>query len=680
MKTRNQKGILIIIILLLIVVVFGIYKLFDLNFNNSINLSLSEKNWIEDNKNNVIDIAILNNLPVFSKDGEGIYFSFLQYFQDNTELDFNKISYTSKDDIPDTQYIFKVLDSNSVIDDNNLLFYEDNYVILSRNSKKIKNLDNIGKVNIGVLLSEVEVISSYLNNNNITYISVSDINKLIDSFNNDEFNYIVIPKNIYLSTIIENNYYIANFLNGLSKKYVLNLNKDSDRLNSILTKYYTFWIRNFLVEHYNNELFNLYCVIKDINNSEKSSFRSKRYIYGYVDNLPYETNKKDVFVGINSEFLNGFSNFANIEFSYQKYDSVTTLNQAVAKGKVDLIFNYYQFEDIAEKVNTTINSFYGDYVILNHITNDVVVNSLNGLKDNNISALNNTKLINYIEQNTNANINKVDNIKKLIKNKNNLVLIDYNTYDFYKSNIFKNYNIVYKNTADINYNYLVYNNETNNLFYNIYQFYLSGINHEEYRNIGMNNIMINYNKLDWLWLWPYIVLIVILFIIVVIILNKRNKVIKKDDKTKYIDLLTSLKNRYYLSLNLKKWEENKIYPQAVVIIDLNNLKDINDSYGHDEGDHLIKTAANILINNQLSNTDIIRTDGNEFMIYMIGYNENEVISYIKKLNKLLKDLPYEYGASIGYSMIEDDIKMIDDAINEAVLDMITNKETNKNNN
>ena len=47
---------------------------------------------------------------------------------------------------------------------------------------------------------------------------------------------------------------------------------------------------------------------------------------------------------------------------------------------------------------------------------------------------------------------------------------------------------------------------------------------------------------------------------------------------------------------------------------------------------------------------------------------------MRKLYKELNDLPYGFGASLGYSMIEDDIKTIDDAINEAVLEIRTNRE------
>ena len=56
-----------------------------------------------------------------------------------------------------------------------------------------------------------------------------------------------------------------------------------------------------------------------------------------------------------------------------------------------------------------------------------------------------------------------------------------------------------------------------------------------------------------------------------------------------------------------------------------------------------------------------------------GYTQKQITSYIHKLNKELKKLPYEYGAEFGYSMITDDIKTIEDAINEAVEQMKSQK-------
>jgi len=157
--------------------------------------------------------------------------------------------------------------------------------------------------------------------------------------------------------------------------------------------------------------------------------------------------------------------------------------------------------------------------------------------------------------------------------------------------------------------------------------------------------------------------------------KKVKKQIKKEDKLKFVDMLTSLKNRNYLNYNMTRWDKCDIYPQAIIIIDLNNVQYINDNFGHEEGDNVIVNAANILINSQLENSDIIRTDGNEFLVYLVGHKEEETLTYIRKLNKEFKGLTHGFGAAVGYSIIRDGITTIDDAINEATLDMRTNKES-----
>ncbi len=111
-----------------------------------------------------------------------------------------------------------------------------------------------------------------------------------------------------------------------------------------------------------------------------------------------------------------------------------------------------------------------------------------------------------------------------------------------------------------------------------------------------------------------------------------------------------------------------------MIIDLNGIQEINDIYGYKEGDKQIQATANALIKTQLDNSEIMRTDGNEFTVYMVGYNEKQVISYIKKLNKEFKNLPYDKEAAVGFSIIEDDLKLLGDAINEATEKMKENKQ------
>ena len=61
---------------------------------------------------------------------------------------------------------------------------------------------------------------------------------------------------------------------------------------------------------------------------------------------------------------------------------------------------------------------------------------------------------------------------------------------------------------------------------------------------------------------------------------------------RYVDHLTSLKNRHYLNQNYLNWQANKIYPQAIIVININKIGHINDVYGHEEGDSVIKKAMN----------------------------------------------------------------------------------------
>ncbi len=157
--------------------------------------------------------------------------------------------------------------------------------------------------------------------------------------------------------------------------------------------------------------------------------------------------------------------------------------------------------------------------------------------------------------------------------------------------------------------------------------------------------------------------------------KRRKKTFTKNEKIRYIDSLTSLKNRAYLNDTIEKWDSSEVYPQMIVIVDLNNIAYVNDNFGHEEGDKVITEAANILIQTQMPRSEIIRTDGNEFLVYLVGYEEKEVSSYVRKLNKEFKELSHGFGAAIGSSTIHDALKTIDDAINEATLDMKNNKES-----
>lgn len=668
-KKKNKKNIIIIVAALVLLLVVGILVFLRYK-DNKTELSLSDKKWIEDNKKSMIDIYVMNDLPVFSLEEGDIFLSFLDYFEAETGLSLNRVSYSLNSSEPKTNYLFKIIKETDDLGRNDLLFYEDNYVIISKENKKIQDISKLEGYKIGVLTTSMTSISEYLTyDNNLTFTNYGDDVQLLNAFNSNEVNYIIIPKNRYLKEIVTNNYYIVNNLTSLTNKYVLTLSNNNTKLNEIFIKMYNKWYRKNFSRLYSTKMNDFYYKAKNIDEKDKSNFKGKKYIYGYVENIPYEISNTK---GINLEFLNGFEKFAGVEFQYKKYNSIKQLTKGFENGDVDIIFNYYGID--SQGSNETINVYDASYVILTHIDNNVTVDSWMSLTNKEIYALKDTMLTEYVNNNSKATIKAYSKISSLLKNKEPLILLDMNTYNYYKNTKLKDYYIVYEGKADINYNFLIKRDSTNNIFSDIFQYYLTNINHTEFRNNGMKQCLHN-NFFETISIAYYLIFVAIILIVIAVIRkNKERKIKLNEEKSRFIDPLTSLKNRNYLNYNIDKWDDNKVYPQSIIVIDLNDLKQVNNEFGYQEGDTVIKAAANILINNQLKNTDILRTDGNEFIIYMVGYPEEQVVLYMRKLYKLMKELPHEKGATLGYSMILNDIKLIEDAINDAVLDIKKSKE------
>ena len=88
---KNKKKISIIAIILGVILIgLSLYLIFTKEDKNS-TLTLIEKQWIEANKNNVIDMSIVSDVPVLSYNGEGLIVDFLNSLNEATNLSFNKI-------------------------------------------------------------------------------------------------------------------------------------------------------------------------------------------------------------------------------------------------------------------------------------------------------------------------------------------------------------------------------------------------------------------------------------------------------------------------------------------------------------------------------------------------------------------------------------------------------------
>ena len=325
-----------------------------------------------------------------------------------------------------------------------------------------------------------------------------------------------------------------------------------------------------------------------------------------------------------------------------------------------------------------MSPFIEEYVVLATTNSKEVVKTFEGLKNKNVKMLSDNLLLTYFQENSKATIKPVDSINKLVKG-NDIIIVDKEIYNYYRNSKFSKYEVLYSSSISKEYTFGV--KRSNTEFNNLFNYIISTNSYYNYRLNGLDSLNLSLIERTTFEELYFIILGLILLPLLVLatiylVFKKKKKVkeVKKEDRRKYTDILTSLKNRNYLNLNMETWENSKVYPQAVVMIDLNNVKYVNDNYGHEAGDQLIVSAASILVNTQLENSEIIRTDGNEFLIYLVGYSEKQIDTYCKKLTKEMKELPHGFGAAIGYSMIMDDIKTIDDAINEATLEMRTSKE------
>ncbi len=675
----KKKLIIIVPILIAIIAFVFVYRYYNKE-DKTTTLTVAERKWVEENKDQTYDFEIVNDYPLYGTNGEGVIFDFISDFEEKIGIEFNKIPYL-KTSIPTTNgYRITILNNNEKISKNDLFLFNDNYIAVGKSYQRINHIKDMKNIVFGVLKDDVEEVSFYLKSGtNLSYKSYDNISNLYKALDNEEVNMIVVPNIMYLDYTIEKDKYSINYyFTELKKQIVLTLSDDNKELNTIVTKYYNKWKQTNYIKEYNDAYLNYYLEKNELDAKTKVQLISKNYVYGYVENLPYESKVNGKVAGIAGEYIDRISRLAGINFKYKRYANIKALQKAIDKGEVDIYFDYYNYS--SDKYTATLSTFVEDYVVLGYQEDNHIVNSFESLKGKEISMLKGDSLYAYFSNNSRANIKEYNSIDELIRHsKDRLIVVDREIYSYYQNSKFKNLKLLYQDTMMNDYKFMVKNN--NSAFYDLFNYIINTNSYYNYRNSGIEGLSASILKDSTLEQIYTVVLIVIFAPIIILtliyLIFKRQKKVKKvkiEDRHKYTDMLTSLKNRNYLNAKMKEWEACEVFPQAIVMVDLNNVKYVNDNYGHEEGDDLIIKAAGILVNTQLENSEIIRTDGNEFLIYLVGYSERQVSTYTKKLSREMKNLPHSFGAAVGYSMITDEIKTLDDSINEATLEMITNKE------
>lgn len=118
-------------------------------------------------------------------------------------------------------------------------------------------------------------------------------------------------------------------------------------------------------------------------------------------------------------------------------------------------------------------------------------------------------------------------------------------------------------------------------------------------------------------------------------------------KMAYEDVLTQVHNRRYIELAFDECVLNKTEEITVIMSDLNNFKEANDTYGHACGDQILIEYGNILTKIMPENAVVARLGGDEFAVLLPGVSERqaEFLINLVKIEMMVKDMPVT--ASLG---------------------------------
>ena len=249
MKNKKANKIITISVIVVLVVVAVLVFALNTSIGNS-GLTILEKQWINDNANKVVDVAVFNDIPIYGNGGKGVVFDFLDKFSEEYNIEFNKNSYTlSNKEVSYGNFAFKILNNEDNLLDNQILFYEDTYVIVGSNEEDtISSIDDIKDSKVGILTSDKNDVLYYLDINSDNATNYDNIDELIQGYSDKEVSYLVIPNVMYMQEIVKNNLSILYHISDISKKYVLEVT-DND-LYSIISKFYLDYKDKYLSNSY----------------------------------------------------------------------------------------------------------------------------------------------------------------------------------------------------------------------------------------------------------------------------------------------------------------------------------------------------------------------------------------------------------------------------------------------
>lgn len=116
------------------------------------------------------------------------------------------------------------------------------------------------------------------------------------------------------------------------------------------------------------------------------------------------------------------------------------------------------------------------------------------------------------------------------------------------------------------------------------------------------------------------------------------------------DGLTGLYNRHYLNAHLDNTVKQSIHnnkPLSLMIMDMDHFKQVNDTYGHDVGDLVLKQLADIIIKTVRSADLAARFGGEEFVILMPETDKKQGSDAAERIRKIVENYEFKFPGPPG---------------------------------
>lgn len=163
-----------------------------------------------------------------------------------------------------------------------------------------------------------------------------------------------------------------------------------------------------------------------------------------------------------------------------------------------------------------------------------------------------------------------------------------------------------------------------------------------------------------------IIIILVQLVIVLRLAYKKDKLSKKIRELEDVDLwhtlaftddLTGLYNRTAYNRHVSEIEKKKSRNNiGIIILDVDNFKEINDTKGHLSGDSVLKHVAKALLTVFPSpKYSVYRIGGDEFAVLAENLTEDEIIDAMLNLRNVLEK-DSDITISKGYSIVHEDVK------------------------